>query len=282
MHTVTKFLVVLAAVAGIALSSLTIAFAVNNRGVLIDYDRLKTANEALQAREQEASASAQAEADRLRREQDALRQQISASASELLRLQGETAELRRDKLTATQQVTTLQNQISQANEITGMLTELSDRFAAELNELRSTELGLRQNEIDLLDRIADLQSNNESLTATVRGLREQIARIENDESGQGGTTAGTTDVTTFVTGQIMETQRDASGATLARVDLGSQDGLARGKRLYILRNEGGNQRLVGHFNVQSADLQFSEGVVDTLNLDLSPRRGDIVVSAIRR
>lgn len=282
MHTVTKFLVLLAAVAGIALSSLTIAFAVNNRGVLADYDRLRAANEALQAREQEAAASAQAEADRLRREQDALRQQISASESELLRLRGEVGELRRDKLTANQQVTTLQNQISQLNETTRMLTELSDRFAAEVNELRGTELALRQNEIDLLDRIADLQSSNESLTATVRGLREQIARMENDEGGPGEALAGGSDVTTFVTGQIMETQRDDSGATLARVDLGSQDGLARGKRLFIIRNEGGNRRLVGHFNVQSTDIQFAEGVVDTLGLGLTPRRGDIVVSDIRR
>ncbi|MEQ8846054.1 MAG: hypothetical protein RIB58_14505 [Phycisphaerales bacterium] len=282
MHTVTKFLVVLAAVAGIALSSLTIAFAVNNQAVLDDYDQLQSANEALQAREQEAAASAAAEADRLRREQDALRQQISASEAELLRLRGEVGELRRDKLTANQQVTTLQNQISQLNETTRMLTELSDRFAAEVNELRGTELALRQNEIDLLDRIADLQSNNEALTATVRGLREQIARMENDEGGQGDALAGSSDITTFVTGMIMETQQDASGATLARVDLGSQDGLARGKRLFIVRNEGGNPRLVGHFNVQSADLQFAEGVVDTLGLGLTPRRGDLVVSDLRR
>jgi hypothetical protein len=282
MHTVTKFLVVLAAGAGIALSSLTIAFAVNNQAVLDDYDQLQSANEALQAREQEAAASAAAEADRLRREQDALRQQISASEAELLRLRGEVGELRRDKLTANQQVTTLQNQISQLNETTRMLTELSDRFAAEVNELRGTELALRQNEIDLLDRIADLQSNNEALTATVRGLREQIARMENDEGGQGDALAGSSDITTFVTGMIMETQQDASGATLARVDLGSQDGLARGKRLFIVRNEGGNPRLVGHFNVQSADLQFAEGVVDTLGLGLTPRRGDLVVSDLRR
>ena len=58
--------------------------------------------------------------------------------------------------------------------------------------------------------------------------------------------------------------------------------LARGKRLFIIRNEGGSRRLVGHFNVQSADLQFAEGVVDTLGLELTPRRGDIVVSDIRR
>lgn len=281
MHTLTKFLVLAAAVAGIALSTLTISFAINNRGVLEDYDRLQAANEALQAREQEAAASAQAEADRLRREQDSLRQQISASESELLRLRGEVGELRRDKLTANQQVTTLQNQISQLNETTRMLTELSDRFAAEVNDLRNTELALRQNEIDLLDRIADLQSSNESLTANVRGLREQIARLENDEGSQGEGLAGS-DVTTFVTGQIMETEQDSSGATLARVDLGSQDGLARGKRLFIIRNEGGNRRLVGHFNVQNADLQFAEGVVDTLGLGLTPRRGDIVVSDIRR
>ncbi len=282
MHTLTKFLVLAAAVAGIALSTLTISFAINNRGVLEDYDRLQAANEALQAREQEAAASAQAEADRLRREQDSLRQQISASESELLRLRGEVGELRRDKLTANQQVTTLQNQISQLNETTRMLTELSDRFAAEVSELRNTELALRQNEIDLLDRIADLQSSNQSLTATVNGLREQIARLENDEGGQGDALAGGSDVTTFVTGQIMETEQDSSGATLARVDLGSQDGLARGKRLFIIRNEGGNRRLVGHFNVQNADLQFAEGVVDTLGLGLTPRRGDIVVSDIRR
>ncbi|UYV11465.1 MAG: hypothetical protein NCW75_09145 [Phycisphaera sp.] len=280
MHTITKFLVVLAAAAGIALSSLTIAFAVNNRSVLTDYAELRSANQVLQASAQESSATAQAEADRLRREQDALRQQISASAAELLRLQGETAELRRDKLTATQLVTTLQNQISQSNETTRMLTELSDRFAAEVTELRSTELNLRQNEIDLLDRIADLQSNNESLTATVRGLREQIARMDDDQGGETGT--GSTDVTAFVTGQIMETERDASGVTLARVDLGSQDGLTRGKRLFVIRNDGGTRRLVGHFNVRSADLQFAEGVVDTLGLELTPRRGDIVVSDIRR
>ena len=143
-------------------------------------------------------------------------------------------------------------------------------------------MALRQNEIDLLDRISDLQSNNEALTATVRGLREQIARMENDEGGTGDTLAGSPDITTFVTGMIMETGRDESGATLARVDLGSQDGLARGKRLFIIRNEGGNRRLVGHFNVQSTDLQFAEGVVDTLGLGLTPQRGDIVVSDIRR
>ena len=265
MHTVTKFLVVLAAVFGIGLSSLTIAFAINNRAVLTDYDRLLSANAALQAREQ-----------------DALRQQISASEAELLRLRGDGAELRRDKLTANQQVTTLQNQISQLNETTRMLTELSDRFAAEVTELRGTELALRQNEIDLLDRISDLQSNNEALTATVRGLREQIARMENDGGGEGEAMAGSPDITTFVTGMIMETERDASGATLARVDLGTEDGLSRGKRLFIIRNEGGNRRLVGHFNVESADLQFAEGVVNTLGLGLTPQRGDIVVSDIRR
>lgn len=281
MHTVTKFLVVLAAVAGIALSSLTIAFAVNNRAVLIDYSRLEQTNQALQASAQEASASAQAEADRLRREQDALRQQISASASALTSLQGEVSGLRRDKLTATQQVTTLQNQISQLNETTRMLTELSDRFAAEVTELRSTELALRQNEIDLLDRIADLQSNNESLTATVRGMREQIARMDADQGG-GESGTGSIDVSAFVMGQIVTTERDASGATLARVDLGSEDGLARGKRLFILRNDGGTRRLVGHFNVRTTDLQFAEGVVDTLGLDLTPQRGDMVVSDIRR
>lgn len=281
MHTITKFLVVLAAAAGIALSSLTIAFAVNNRGVLMDYSRLQQANEVLQASAQESSATAQAEADRLRREQDALRQQISANAAELLRLQGETAELRRDKLTAGQQVTTLQNQISQSNETTRMLTELSDRFAAEVNELRSTELALRQNEIDLLDRIADLQGNNEALTASVRGLREQIARMDADQGG-GDAGTGSPDVAAFVTGQIMETERDASGAVLARVDLGSNDGLARGKRLFIIRNVDGAPRLVGHFNVRSADHQFAEGVVDSLGLELTPRRGDIVVSDIRR
>ncbi|MFI4882637.1 MAG: hypothetical protein ACIAQU_08645 [Phycisphaerales bacterium JB064] len=282
MHTVTKFLVVLAAVAGIALSSLTIAFAVNNRAVLTDYRELQSTNQALQAREQDAAASAANEADRLRREQDALRQQITASEGELLRLRGEVGELRRDKLTATQQVTTLQNQISQLNETTRMLTELSDRFASEVNELRGTELALRQNEIDLLDRIADLQSNNESLTAAVRGLREQIARMQGEGAEGGEAIAGSPDMTSFVTGMIMETERDASGATLARVDLGSQDGLARGKRLFIIRNEGGNRRLVGHLNVQSTDLQFAEGVVDTLGLGLTPQRGDIVVSDIRR
>lgn len=282
MHTITKFLVVLAAAAGIALSSLTIAFAVNNRSVLIDYSELKQTNQALQASAQEASASAQAEANRLRQEQDALRQQISASESELLRLRGEVGDLRRDKLTATQQVTTLQNQISQLNETTRMLTELSDRFAGEVTELRGTELALRQNEIDLLDRIADLQSNNEALTATVRGMREQIARMDADQGGGGDSGTGSPDVTTFVMGQIVTTERDASGATLARVDLGSEDGLSRGKRLFIIRNDGGQRRLVGHFNVRTADLQFAEGVVDTLGLELTPQRGDMVVSDIRR
>jgi archaellum component FlaC len=281
MHTVTKFLVVLAAVAGIALSSLTIAFAVNNRGVLTDYSELKQANQVLQAQAQEASASAQAEADRLRREQDSLRQQITASESELTSLRSEVGELRRDKLTANQQVTTLQNQLSQLNETNRMLTELSERFSSEVNELRGTELALRQNEIDLLDRIADLQSNNEALTATVRGLREQMARMDREQGG-GETGAGSADVTAYVMGQIVNTERDASGATLARVDLGSEDGLARGKRLFIIRNEGGNPRLVGHFNVRTADLQFAEGVVDTLGLELTPQRGDMVVSDIRR
>ncbi|GIW74209.1 MAG: hypothetical protein KatS3mg103_0731 [Phycisphaerales bacterium] len=281
MHTVTKFLVVLAAVAGIALSSLTIAFAVNNRAVLSDYRELQQTNQALQAREQEAAAAAASEADRLRREQDALRQQISASEAELLRLRNEVGQLRRDKLLATQQVTSLQNQIAQLNETNRMLAELSDRFASEVSQLRDTELALRQNEIDLLDRIADLQSNNESLTATVRGLREQIARMQQGPS-EGEALAASPDVATFVTGMIMETQKDASGALLARVDLGSQDGLARGKRLFIIRNENGSPRLVGHLNVQSTDLQFAEGVVDTLGLGLTPRRGDIVVSDIRR
>lgn len=282
MHTITKFLVVLAAVAGIALSSLTIAFAINNRAVLTDYNRLKSANEALQAREQEAASTAQAEADRLRRGQDTLRQQVSASESELLRLRQEVSELRRDKLTANQQVTTLQNQIGQLNETNRMLAELSERFASEVNELRGTELALRQNEISLLDRIADLQSNNESLTATVRGLREQIARMDRGEADGTGV-AGSPDVTTYVQGMITDTQRDpASGATLARVDLGSQDGLTRGKRLFIVRTEGGSARLVGHFNVQTADLQFADGVVDSLGLGISPRRGDMVVSELRR
>jgi len=283
MHIVTKFLVVLAAVFGIALSSLTISFAVSNRAILEDYTNVQTELDTLRDSSSAREAQWQNEKGVLERQVADARAQVNAREAELLRLRGEVGELRRGKLAAEQQATTLQNQIAQLNETNRMLTELTDRHSQEVAQLRDRELDLRQNEIALADRIADLRSSNETLQATVRSLQEQMARLE---AGEGQAVAGVAatnpDVNRFVRGTITQTQRDASGALLARVDLGTQDGLAPGKRLYILREQGGQPRLVGDFNVEYADLQFADGVIDTKGLGLTPREGDIVVSALRR
>ncbi|MEO1008525.1 MAG: hypothetical protein AAFX79_08160 [Planctomycetota bacterium] len=284
MHLLTKFLVVLAAVAGIALSSLTISFAVNNRAVLNDYERVYTELDAQRAVNQEAAAQAAAAREALQAKISELQSNETALASQINSLQGEVGDLRRDKLTAEQSVTSLQNQITQLNETNRLLTELVDRHSSEVVQLRANELNLRQNEIALLDRISDLQSSTESMEATVRSLREQVARLESGEGGGGVAGGGSTspDVASYVRGSITETRNDDSGSMLARVDLGSEDGLAAGKRLYIVGQRGGQATLVGYFIVQRADLQFADGTVDTAGLGTTPRRGDAVVSNIRR
>jgi hypothetical protein len=278
VHTVTKVLVVFAAVLAVLLAALAMAYSVNVDRVAGDYraetDRRAQADVAAQ------TAIAQAREFDLQRQQlvSQLRNQETATATKISQLEAERAQLIAAVRAAEAARDAIAGQTAQALASNNTLTQINKTYAEEVARLRDSELARSRREIELVDRINDLESQREVLDSSVRALREQLAEAHRTIQASGAsirTTGANQPYAPSINlrGRVVRVSPDpATGRPMATINIGANDQVRENMELVITRNG----QFLGNFIVTKTDLQWSMGNIDTLNRQVQIQEGDIV------
>ncbi len=287
MHTVTKILVVFAAVLCVLLAALTMAYSVNADTVVRDINVWK--NKAATSDAANAATQAQFGNERttLTTAKNDLANQLAALQAQITQLQAERSQLLVDKRAAEARADGVQNQIDQFTATNKTQTSLIENYRNEVTTLRDNELKWKQREIELSDRINDLDSQHEVLEGSVRALQEQLAEARR-QIEQGGVAASAANAgsrepftpTFAITGRVNEVKNDmATGAPMATINVGSNNQVRENMKLAITRGD----KFIANIVIRKVDLQWSLGEIDYLSQKgVSVQAGDVVKSLASR
>lgn len=288
MHFLTKFLVAVAAVLSVALASLTIAYSVNADRIVGDLQSERAAKDRAVAEKQAQVAELSQRLDAL---EESLRQRTEAYNRERDRvrdLRAQASDLEGQIREAEAARRAAENTVVQVGRTSETLGELLSAQRDELSSLRQSEMRFRRDQLDLTERLNDVESARESLAQTVRALREQIAEMQRALATAGREAPDRRprleemgepiEALTRFSGRVEEIGEDPStGEMLVRVNVGSNDDVTENMKLFVTR---GND-WVANIVVTSTDLDFSVGVVRLTAPEKSVNTGDRVVSRLQ-
>jgi len=285
VHTVTKVLVVFASILCVLLAALTMAYSVNV-GRIVD-DRHNEINRRLAAEAMAADRVAQGseEQARMMLEIQQLQDQKTQLNSTITSLQNERSRLNQDLSAAVTSRDAIMGQIAQAVATSKTQALLIEQYRDEVTKLRDNELSYKTREIELTDRLNDLESAIEVKDQSVRALQEQLveARRTIDSGGAAGANAIRTGMpyapSIPITGKIVKTAKDAAtGNPVATINVGTNNQVRKDMLLAITR--GGE--FVGNLVITKTDLGWAEGKIDYLGKKVEAREGDVVMSLVAR
>ena len=289
VHVVTKILIVFAAVLCVLLAALTMAYSVNADRIASSYLDEKNARvAAVQSAEQQVSLSKEALSEK-QLELQSLSNELDKRTSTITQLQGERAELVSAKVRAESDRDAVLQKIDQIAATAETQARLVDVLTTEVSKLRDNELGYRRNEIQLADRINDLESQREVLEQSVRALQEQLSELRITLAsaspgvaapGGGTAPAGPRLPGVPVRGRVVTTQPDpTTGGVLAQINLGTADQVRENTLLYLVR---GSKDYLGQLVIIKADLHTAIGRVDFQGrTGVQIRKDDVVMSSLR-
>ncbi|TVQ63890.1 MAG: hypothetical protein EA378_00600 [Phycisphaerales bacterium] len=284
MHILTKVFVVIAAILSVGFAALAMTYSLNADRITRAYESERTARLAAQASAEAQVAQYEAQSQTLASQLAGVERTLADREARIRELQGETVRLMAEKRDAESARDSIQFQIDQLNQSAAKQLTLIESYRDEVRELRGSELAFRREKLELEDRINDLQNENDVFTQTVRALQEQIADLQlavrdAEVGGTGTAREGATGRTlpTLVTGAVVEVTQDVNGRILARIDLGTNDGMERGLRLFVSRNN----EFIANLQVVETDLNSAVAVVDTLGRGTEVRQNDRVLSRLQ-
>jgi hypothetical protein len=287
--TLTKVLVIFAAVLSLFLSALVIAYSVNTDRIVADRDaEIARSQNALAGA---ASTATQASEERIRAqtEKDTLTKALGDATAKLSELERVNADLTRGKAKAEQELQAITLKIAELGETVKTQATLLTGYRDEVSALRKNELRFREQAVQSDDRISDLESQNEVLTQSVRALREQLeeARLAREGGASMGVVSGASlsrsgdpfvDTGISVTGSIETVSTDPStGATLVKINLGSNDRIRENQKLFVSRGKD----FIANLVVVKTDLRFAIAKVDALSRKVEVQSGDAVASRLQ-
>jgi hypothetical protein len=284
VHIVTKVLVVFAAVLAVLLSALTMAYAVNSDRVVASIASERDQRQAIQTQLTQSSAQAGEEKLHLTRQLDETRREIAARESKIRDLESERSTLLTRVEKADGRAEAIRGEIGQLNASVGTLTRLTQNYRDEVTQLRDNELGYRRREIDLVDRINDLESQREVLEQSTRALQEQLAEARRAIETQGVTTGGAGRTAAYtpsisINGRVTNVIKDpATGKPMAMINVGANNSVRENMQLVITRNG----QFVGNLIITRTDLQWALGEIDYLGRKVEVQAGDTVQTLASR
>lgn len=269
MHTVTKILVVFAAVLAILLGALTMAYSVNASRITDQYraalDDAATARSSLN----QQMSMWQVESASLNGDKVALEKKATDLENQIRTLQQEKGQ----QLSATRAAEASRDQaLAQIDQIIATSqtqAALIKNYRDEVTKLRENELVYRRKEIELVDHINDIESQLEVSQAGVRALQEQMVELHRTIQAQGavvrpGDTATNTDPyrpNFSLTGKVTTTGKDVNGKDTATINLGTNNQVRERMKLSIVRGD----KFIANLVIFKTDLQQSTGMIDYLN-----------------
>lgn len=291
MHILTKFFVVVAAVLSLLLSALTISYSVNAQRITREFQSVRQEADAASLALNLQVQSHSDEIASLRRELESRDLMIAQFRSDSGAQEIENQNLVTQVREAEAESKAIEGRIAQLGVTAETLTSLVSNYRDEVRTLRDSELRNRDQRLDLEDRIADLESENQVFDDTIRALREQLTEARRAVASNGGSVGPASPANGSaaasqalrvlsgppVFGRVSTTRRDpATGESLVEVSLGTNDGVSENTELYVVRGS----QYVGALVVQTADLQSSVARVRLTNGDLRVRNGDEVRTRI--
>ncbi|MBS0187053.1 MAG: hypothetical protein JSS51_03230 [Planctomycetes bacterium] len=286
MATLTKVLVIIAAVLSLFLSALVIAYSTNTDRILADRDAEIARSLAAQGQLADNATQASAAKASWEKEREALNSQLTERDSKTRELERVNAEMTRGKAKAEQELQAITLKIAELGETVKTQATLLSGYRDEVSALRKNELRFREQAVQADDRISDLESQNEVLTQSVRALREQLeeARLTRETSGSMGMLGVSAAKEPFVdtgipvTGTIENVSTDPStGAVLAKINLGSNDRIRENQKLFISRGKD----FVANLIIVKTDMRFAIGRVDSLSRKVDVQSGDSVTTRLQ-
>jgi len=175
-------------------------------------------------------------------------------------------------------------QLTQLATSSNTQAELIKTYRGEVTKLRDNELTYRKREIELVDRLNDLESQREVQDGSIRALQEQLAELQrNINSGgpplTGGTPAGPFKPNIAISGKVLQVGTNkATGRPIATINVGANNQVKENMELAISRNG----QFLGNFVVTKADLQWAVGEINTLGKKVDVREGDSVGTLVSR
>lgn len=284
MHIVTKVLVVFSAILAVLLSALTMAYSVNADRIAADHRSQVDQRRAMEVQLQATSAQAKEEQLHLSRQLDESRREAASRDSRIRDLESERARLMTAVQNAESRAEAIRGEIGQLNASVGTLTRLTENYRDEVTQLRDNELGYRRREIELVDRINDLESQREVLEQSTRALQEQLAEARRAIEMQGAPSAGVGRTAAFtptipINGRVTNVIKDpATGKPMAMINVGANNSVRDNMQLVITRNG----QFIGNLIITRTDLQWSLGEIDYLGRRVEVQAGDIVQTLASR
>lgn len=285
MHILTKVFVLFAAVLSIIMAALSISYSVNADRITEDYrDKAATAVTVSNDLAAVKAANGQEKAA-MQDDLNALQDELASRDADTRRLEASNSELRIALRQAEAARESISSKIAQLGVTTETQAKIIDEYKTELGRLREAELSWRNDKIDIEKSLSDLESQVIVYEQVNRSLRERIAELQNafanassGNSSDNSSAAMPTEIAgPLIRGAIDEVLNDpATGDTIVKINLGTNDRMKNNTRLYIHR---GNVYL-GELVIFQTDLNHAVGKVTYVAQNQSIRTGDQVMSKI--
>lgn len=281
MHILTKVFVLFAAVLSIMLSALTISYTINTDQIVSNYNDAE--QEAETARTSLAAQSARHGMVVQDKEAEiaSLRAQLSATTNTMHDIERNAAQLQTDLRSAQADAAAANRRVQGALEATKAQALIIEAYKNEVSTLRNNELTTRGQMLALEESLSDITSINEVHVATIRSLREQL---EGQKPGNANVGTGEIDETTaspipgpVVRGSVQQVAFDSdTGRYICQINLGENDRMRRGARVYIVRGS----EFVADLIITKTDLNVATGFVTNMKPNTIVRQGDEVKTRI--
>lgn len=249
MNIVTKILIVFCAVMSLILSAITMAYAANANAIRSSFreeqSRRVQAEANLAGQVQLAGVQKTSDEARIRTAEDA----VNAVKRDLAALQAERTDLMAQKESALADAQSIRNQISQLGATVDTQTAMIKSYRDESTALREQLFRASQKEIELVDRVNDLESAREVLEQNARALKEQLeeTRLALQAAQQGGSSGSSASASgnriarelpgPVVRARVTETFTSPSGETMVVIDEGANRGLRQDTLMNITRGD---------------------------------------------
>jgi uncharacterized protein (DUF3084 family) len=275
----TKVLVVFVAVLGLMLSSLTMAFAVNVSRIKDELVNERDRRIAVEASFEDQIRSAGEERDRIADEKAALAEDNADLRSRINGFEAQIAQLNNDKRIAEDGLSSLGAKISGLSESVKTLSAQNEAYRIEVIDLRQAELDSKTTQIQLVDRINELEAQQEVLQQDRRALLERVTELQDTiaRADEGDTGVGDA-IGPAIAGRVVETRKeDSTGMVFARINVGANDNVRDGMRFSVVRND---REFAGFLTITKTDLQWAVGRFDDFGQGTVVNEGDMVLSRI--
>ncbi|MBX3387354.1 MAG: hypothetical protein KF768_12355 [Phycisphaeraceae bacterium] len=280
----TKILVVFCAILSLLLAALTMAYAANADALRKAYKNEQSARIAAEVSSKMEVTQA---AERHAKDQSglvSLQNELSNKEQALSNLRAENSRLNAENEQLKGQIAAGQSQFQQITALGETQAALIRQYSEEIRTLRDDLVSGAQREIELVDRINELESIREVLEQNQRALREQLeeSRLALLQAQQGGLANGLgtaaivrENVGPLIRARVVETFSSPTGDMVV-ISEGANRGVRENTRMHIVRGS----QFIGSIVITAVEPTKSAGRIELLNDSARVQRDDTVLSRL--